>query len=189
MTVRAVIGAPAPGVDAGPPHEAEVSSMKFHSPYRRFATVALAAGAIAAASAGTAFAESSSVQQQSVTSAPAWPPDYDGDGVPDSADGCPTAGGPYVNSYGCPPPVMTPPDFDGDGVPDSADGCPTAGGPFVNSQGCPPPVMTPPDTDGDGVPNSHDACPDSWGAGMVDAFGCPVTIPQPSPAPAPGGGG
>src|SRR3954451_4574207 len=104
MTVRAVIGAPAPGIDAGPPHEAEVSSMKFHSPYRRFATVALAAGAIAAASAGTAFAESSSIQQRSVTPAPALPPDADGDGVPDSGDACPSAGGPLVDVWGCPPP-------------------------------------------------------------------------------------
>jgi hypothetical protein len=57
--------------------------------------------------------------------------DRDADGVPDSADECPTQPGPAPS--GCPPP---PSDRDGDGVPDVGDACPDQAGSEPN--GCPP---------------------------------------------------
>jgi hypothetical protein len=72
------------------------------------------------------------------------PSDFDGDGVTDVADNCPTApaaGG----ASGCPvrPPVLV--DTDGDGVPNVVDACPTVAvsGPDVNEDGCTDVVATP----------------------------------------------
>lgn len=58
------------------------------------------------------------------------PADSDGDGVPDSADQCPTVYA--VTPNGCP---ATPPDADRDGVPDATDRCPSV--PAATDDGCP----------------------------------------------------
>jgi hypothetical protein len=57
-------------------------------------------------------------------------PDFDGDGVPDQSDQCPTQAGPAPS--GCP---ATPLDGDGDGKPDASDVCPNVAGAPAN--GCP----------------------------------------------------
>lgn len=59
-------------------------------------------------------------------------PDTDGDGVPDSTDGCPSVPGPASNN-GCPVIVV---DTDGDGVIDDDDACVDQPGPASNA-GCP----------------------------------------------------
>jgi OOP family OmpA-OmpF porin len=110
--------------------------------------------------------------------------DTDGDGVPDTADQCPTVKGPPPT--GCPPkdtdgdgiadaddkcptvpgvpPDGCPRDTDGDGIPDDKDKCPKVKGPAPD--GCPPPG----DADGDGVPDTEDKCPTVAG---VPPDGCP----------------
>jgi hypothetical protein len=55
--------------------------------------------------------------------------DFDGDGVLNGPDHCPTVPGPASNA-GCPL------DTDGDGIPDVSDACPTVPGPAFND-GCP----------------------------------------------------
>ena len=79
------------------------------------------------------------------------PRDRDKDGIPDTADKCPTQPGPRENQ-GCPDK-----DSDGDGVVDRFDQCPTTpAGPNPDRQrpGCPEG-----DADGDGVIDSKDRCP------------------------------
>jgi hypothetical protein len=87
------------------------------------------------------------------------PGDYDGDGVADDADACPTA----VSPAGCPtrPPKLR--DSDGDGVPDPYE-----------------------DDDGDGLRNGLDACPGEAAPGRAD--GCPVVVPPPFLPPVTPGG-
>lgn len=112
--------------------------------------------------------------------------DTDGDGVPDSMDGCPDSKG---TANGCPDadgdgvadkddkcidvkgvarykgcPV---PDTDGDGINDDEDQCKTVRGTKENN-GCPA------DTDGDGIPDSEDKCPNV--AGNPDNNGCPIKV-------------
>ena len=75
----------------------------------------------------------------SVEPAPAKAPvDGDGDGVPDSADRCPSQ--PAATADGCPTPVAPaapPSDTDGDGIDDSKDECPgTLEGLKVDASGC-----------------------------------------------------
>lgn len=82
--------------------------------------------------------------------------DSDGDGIPDSKDGCPLDFGPSDND-GCPYP-----DRDGDGVMDLVDKCPDVAGTI---DGCP-------DQDGDGVPDIEDKCPGQAGADG----GCPEVV-------------
>ena len=118
--------------------------------------------------------------------------DTDGDGIPDTADKCPTTPGPK-ECQGCPCP---PKDTDGDGIPDDIDRCPTIPGPKENF-GCPwgdrdhdgiadnvdkcPDVPGIPelsgcpdkDTDGDGIPDRLDKCP--TGKGIPELQGCPDT--------------
>ncbi len=95
--------------------------------------------------------------------------DSDGDGVPDSRDGCPdTPQGVKVDKHGCPI------DSDGDGVPDYLDKCPnTSHGATVDKDGCPI-IATEGDRDGDGVPDSLDKCPDTPQGVKVDKHGCPL---------------
>jgi OOP family OmpA-OmpF porin len=92
-----------------------------------------------------------------------FPPDSDGDGVPDHLDECPgTPRGVTVDRRGCPI------DSDGDGVPDHLDRCPgTPEGAPVDEHGCPL------DSDGDGVPDYLDECPGTPAGVRVDARGCP----------------
>ncbi len=85
--------------------------------------------------------------------------DLDGDGVPDTADRCPTLAGVRANG-GCPDL-----DIDGDGVVDRLDQCPKRAGPPDNG-GCPLP-----DRDGDGVADAHDRCPLVYGPDENE--GCP----------------
>lgn len=65
-------------------------------------------------------------------------PDGDGDGVADSADGCPAVVGHTAN--GCPPSDTTS-DGDGDGVKGAADACPSTAAPGT-ADGCPAPAPT-----------------------------------------------
>lgn len=121
------------------------------------------------------------------------PRDSDGDGVPDSRDGCAaTPAGAPVDANGCPldadrdgvfdnvdrcgnTPIGTPVDAngcprdtDGDGVLDNADRCAsTPMGTPVDANGCPR------DTDGDGVLDNADRCPNTAAGTPVDANGCP----------------
>lgn len=80
--------------------------------------------------------------------------DADGDGVPDSQDGCrthPEDRDGYADADGCPDP-----DNDGDGVDDAEDLCPAAPEDvdgFLDRDGCPDP-----DNDGDGRPDVADLC-------------------------------
>lgn len=92
-----------------------------------------------------------------------FPPDTDGDGVPDHRDQCPgTPAGVTVDRDGCPI------DSDGDGVADHRDRCPgTPEGAAVDAQGCPV------DSDGDGVPDHRDECPNTPEGVRVDQRGCP----------------
>jgi outer membrane protein OmpA-like peptidoglycan-associated protein len=86
--------------------------------------------------------------------------DFDGDGVKNGEDACPTESGPAENK-GCPDV-----DTDGDGIVDRLDKCPRVPG-LPEFQGCPPP-----DTDGDGIPDHEDECP--YEPGIPELKGCPV---------------
>jgi hypothetical protein len=70
------------------------------------------------------------------------PSDFDGDGINDFADACPTAAG---SGSGCPAREPRLVDSDGDRVPDDADRCPAtpAGPKDVNVDGCPDVTPTP----------------------------------------------
>jgi outer membrane protein OmpA-like peptidoglycan-associated protein len=107
--------------------------------------------------------------------------DYDGDGIADAIDKCPTVAGPIATG-GCP--IS---DIDGDGIVDEKDNCPTVAGPVSNG-GCP--VKNPSkvvkakgcpdgDSDGDGIPDSMDKCPTVPGVPCYD--GCP-NAPVSAPA-------
>jgi hypothetical protein len=82
--------------------------------------------------------------------------DFDGDGVADDVDACPTT----AAATGCParPPKLK--DTDGDGVPDPYE-----------------------DDDGDGLRNGLDKCPAEAAPGQAD--GCPVAPPPPLHLPQP----
>ena len=82
------------------------------------------------------------------------PADADNDGVPDTADKCPTIAG-LPQFGGCP-------DSDNDGIPDNLDACPLVAG-SAAFNGCP-------DTDGDGIPDNTDKCP--YEAGLAQYNGC-----------------
>ena len=96
------------------------------------------------------------------------PPDSDGDGVPNSADQCPTTPpGRVVDERGCQI------DSDGDGVVDFEDRCPgTPAGAAVDRTGCPL------DSDRDGVADYLDQCPDSDARAKVDAVGCYIELEE-----------
>ncbi len=105
--------------------------------------------------------------------------DHDHDGIPDSADRCPTEGGDVIRIpgayYGC-----RPHDTDGDGVPDHVDACAATPGVRTSdpkTDGCPSD-----DRDKDGIPNDKDKCPDEPETynGFEDADGCPDTPPPPA---------
>ncbi len=97
--------------------------------------------------------------------------DRDGDGVPDSLDGCPEEPEDkdgFQDEDGCPDL-----DNDGDGIPDAADKCPLEPEDkdgFQDTDGCPEP-----DNDGDGIPDAADKCPDQAEDmdGFEDEDGCP----------------
>ena len=101
--------------------------------------------------------------------------DTDGDGYPDSVDGCPTEkedGKPPQPSDGCPGNS----DRDGDGIPDVDDQCPDKAEDKDNVQdtdGCPED-----DADSDGIPDVQDKCPTEPGkrSPIAEKFGCPSLI-------------
>lgn len=86
--------------------------------------------------------------------------DDDGDGVPNSTDGCYNPDCNLVDSRGCPK------DSDNDGVIDCDDDCPREKGTAAND-GCPLG-----DSDNDGVPDDEDAC-FNVDCTIVDTNGCP----------------
>ncbi|HJL21423.1 MAG TPA: OmpA family protein, partial [Polyangiaceae bacterium LLY-WYZ-15_(1-7)] len=99
------------------------------------------------------------------------PPDTDGDGILDEADGCPSEPedvDEFEDADGCPDP-----DNDGDGVLDEADACAMeaedADG-YQDGDGCPDP-----DNDRDGIADEADECPDEAEDmdGDRDEDGCP----------------
>jgi outer membrane protein OmpA-like peptidoglycan-associated protein len=97
--------------------------------------------------------------------------DKDGDGVPDSVDGCPDEPEDkdgFQDEDGCPDP-----DNDGDGIPDAADQCPDEPEDkdgFQDGDGCPER-----DNDDDGIPDTADKCPNEPEDkdGFEDEDGCP----------------
>jgi outer membrane protein OmpA-like peptidoglycan-associated protein len=101
--------------------------------------------------------------------------DTDGDGYPDSVDGCPTEkedGKPPQATDGCPGNS----DRDGDGIPDVDDQCPDKAEDKDNIQdkdGCPED-----DADSDGIPDVQDKCPTEPGkrSPIAEKFGCPSLI-------------
>jgi OmpA-OmpF porin, OOP family len=101
--------------------------------------------------------------------------DTDGDGYPDSVDGCPTEkedGKPPQASDGCPGNS----DRDGDGIPDVDDQCPDKAedkDKVQDEDGCPED-----DADKDGIPDVQDKCPTEPGkrSPIAEKFGCPSLI-------------
>lgn len=98
--------------------------------------------------------------------------DTDGDGIPDSADKCPSEAEDkdhIADSDGCP--EM---DADDDGIPDMRDECPEQPetfNKFMDEDGCPDAIA---DQDGDGVLDQHDDCPGRAGGAWQKGFvGCP----------------
>jgi flagellar motor protein MotB len=97
--------------------------------------------------------------------------DRDGDGIPDSLDGCPDESEDkdgFQDEDGC-----ADPDNDGDGIPDADDACsnePEDKDGFQDSDGCPER-----DNDNDGVLDSADKCPNDPEDkdGYDDDDGCP----------------
>jgi cytosine/adenosine deaminase-related metal-dependent hydrolase len=107
--------------------------------------------------------------------------DKDGDGVPDSADNCPTIFNAVrlMDSNDVEPTASSPqPDTDGDGIGDACDPCPLASGTCIAPKAD--------DIDSDGVTNNADNCPktanqdqtDSDGDGVGDACEYVSTIPS-----------
>jgi OOP family OmpA-OmpF porin len=101
--------------------------------------------------------------------------DTDGDGYPDSVDGCPTEkedGKPPQATDGCPGNS----DRDGDGIPDVDDQCPDKAedkDKVQDEDGCPED-----DADKDGIPDVQDKCPTEPGkrSPIAEKFGCPSLI-------------
>ncbi len=101
--------------------------------------------------------------------------DTDGDGYPDSVDGCPTEkedGKPPQATDGCPGSS----DRDGDGILDVNDQCPDKAEDkdgVQDDDGCPED-----DADSDGIPDVQDKCPTEPGkrSPIAAKFGCPSLI-------------
>jgi len=103
--------------------------------------------------------------------------DTDGDGYPDSVDGCPTEkedGKPPQATDGCPGSS----DRDGDGILDVDDQCPDKAEDkdgIQDTDGCPED-----DADQDGIPDVQDKCPTEPGkrSSRAEKFGCPSLIEE-----------
>jgi len=101
--------------------------------------------------------------------------DTDGDGYPDSVDGCPTEkedGKPPQPTDGCPGSS----DRDHDGILDVDDQCPDKAEDkdgIQDEDGCPED-----DADNDGIPDVQDKCPTEPGkrSNIAEKFGCPSLI-------------
>jgi outer membrane protein OmpA-like peptidoglycan-associated protein len=97
--------------------------------------------------------------------------DHDGDGIPDSVDGCPDEPEDkdgFQDEDGC-----ADLDNDGDGIPDSEDGCPNEPEDkdgFQDGDGC-----SERDNDNDSIPDAADKCPNDAEDkdGFEDDDGCP----------------
>ena len=92
----------------------------------------------AGGSGGTGTSNGAAGQSGQTLGTDAGASDFDGDGLTDSADSCPTVAAPGT-ATGCPARPAALPDSDGDGIPDGSDSCPTtaAGGTDANGDGCP----------------------------------------------------
>lgn len=105
--------------------------------------------------------------------------DTDGDGIPDTQDGCinqPETINNFQDSDGCPDVAPITTDTDGDGILDDVDQCVDVAGTVANN-GCPEMVeeiITETDSDGDGVIDSIDQC--ILEVGTVANMGCPEPV-------------
>lgn len=98
------------------------------------------------------------------------PPDADGDGVPDSADGCPAD--PAKSTPGICGCGVADTDSDGDGIPNCHDACPNdANKTATGICGC---GVADTDTDHDGTPDCQDACPTDATKIVAGICGCGV---------------
>ena len=103
-------------------------------------------------------------------------PDFDGDGIPNDLDRCPTEPEDkdgFEDEDGCPDP-----DNDKDGIIDTKDRCPDRPEDldgFEDEDGCPDP-----DNDRDGLPDVRDKCPKEAEIynGFEDEDGCPDVGPE-----------
>lgn len=122
-------------------------------------------------------------QQPPIIIVPPNNPDSDGDGLPDSEDGCPNKAGPRANK-GCPvdngnggsgsdsdqpssDPENPNPDSDGDGLSDKDDRCPNEGGPTWTG-GCP-------EEDPDPNRDDDNSQPPTFNPPALPVDGCHVT--------------
>ena len=117
------------------------------------------------------------------------PTDRDGDGTPDSEDGCPDDPGKIAPGVcGC---GVSDADSDGDGTADCNDECPNDPNKTTPGQcGCGVDEGTclPTDSDGDGTPDSEDGCPDDPLKIDPGECGCGVAEGTCTPADADGDG-
>ena len=101
-------------------------------------------------------------------------PDSDGDGVPDSSDGCPSdAQKTAPGACGC---GTADTDSDGDSVPDCNDSCPSDPSRFASGAECGSGDPNT-DTDGDGTPDNLDVCPNDPNKSLAGATGCGALDP------------
>ena len=101
-------------------------------------------------------------------------PDSDGDGVPDSLDGCPSDAQKTVPGVcGC---GAADTDSDGDGAADCMDSCPSDPTQFTPGAECAGSTPSP-DADGDGTTDNLDACPNDFNKTLDGATGCGALDP------------
>jgi hypothetical protein len=99
--------------------------------------------------------------------------DPDHDGIPTSADNCPTTPNPdQADGDGDGIGDACDPDLDNDGVPNAGDNCPTTSNPAqADTDGDGIGDACDPDLDGDGVANAGDNCPSVANAAQTDTDG------------------
>ncbi|MFB6096011.1 MAG: thrombospondin type 3 repeat-containing protein [Haloferacaceae archaeon] len=141
------------------------------------AIVVLLAVVPAVAQLGAVRASQAADHQSQQVAQPATPTDYDGDGVPDSTDRCPTRPerkNGFQDLDGCPDVVNYVQ------APEANQTSPTnqTGGGNRTAAPTRTPSATPADYDGDGIPDSTDRCPTRPETvnGYQDGDGCPDVV-------------